>query len=455
MKREKTSMGEVNSTINRKVRHSNQLIESPYAQEFSAHEIKLFEIATAGIFNDDKELIKNRSNKRYTLTSSQLATLLNTSVSVISHEIEKTAKRIMKKTIHLRKLLDDGSVEFEMINIIPYAKYKNGILEFDLNYAVIPYLIEINKNFTEFQLHNLLSMRSAYAIKLYKLAYQYRNIKSRVFEIIELKKQFGIPEKYAQYKDFKKNVIVPSINQINLLTDLNIDYKEIKLGRKVGSIEFIFSIKKCQQLDVIETTCKSDDKMSCLDWDKFTAFYKEIYEDIETYQKLSEFNDASQSKLIDLFKQDKYYAVLLAKYVVDKAKDVNPYLIKHGINGKYYITQKSADVLKEKIENKKNIEVRKSKKKMEEKAKQEKEYLHRSDIKHEYYKLPDEKKDLYLKHANNIFYKYTMHQEFFKSADELAISVYAVSNNSYYNKGTELHCKHVLNIDLSVYKDFS
>ena len=30
---------------NKKVRQSNNLIESPYAQEFSAHEIKIFEIA--------------------------------------------------------------------------------------------------------------------------------------------------------------------------------------------------------------------------------------------------------------------------------------------------------------------------------------------------------------------------------------------------------------------------
>jgi hypothetical protein len=61
-------------------------------------------------------------------------------------EIEKTAKRIMKKTIHLRKILDDGTVEFEMINIIPYARYKDGVFKFRLNYSIIPYLVEINKN---------------------------------------------------------------------------------------------------------------------------------------------------------------------------------------------------------------------------------------------------------------------------------------------------------------------
>ena len=32
-------------------------------------------------------------------------------------KIEKTAKRIINKAIHLRRVLDDGSVEFEIINI--------------------------------------------------------------------------------------------------------------------------------------------------------------------------------------------------------------------------------------------------------------------------------------------------------------------------------------------------
>ena len=93
-----------------KIRQSNHLIESPYTQEFTTHEIKLFEIANAGISKDDLNRANQQSNKRYVLTASQLAKLLNTSVSTISHEIEKTAKRIMQKSIHLRKILSDGIV---------------------------------------------------------------------------------------------------------------------------------------------------------------------------------------------------------------------------------------------------------------------------------------------------------------------------------------------------------
>ena len=227
---------------NQKIRQSNDLVESPYAQEFSAHEIKIFEIAAAGITLSDIDSVPKRYNKRYVFTATQLSSLLNTSVSTISHEIEKTASRIMKKTIHLRKVLNDGTVEFEMINIIPYARYKHGVLEFDLNYAIIPYLTEINKNFTEYQLHYLLVMTSSSAIKLYKLLYQYKTIGKRKFTINDLKNQFGVQGKYPQYGPFKKYVVNPSITQINKATDLIVDYNEIKVGRKVEELEFIFKI---------------------------------------------------------------------------------------------------------------------------------------------------------------------------------------------------------------------
>ncbi len=107
----------------KKVRQSNDLIESPYAQEFSPSEIKLFEFSIASCSKDDLELIKLKRDKEFSISNKYLAALLHTSPSFISQEIENIADRIMHKKLHLRNLLDDGSIEFEMINIIPHARY--------------------------------------------------------------------------------------------------------------------------------------------------------------------------------------------------------------------------------------------------------------------------------------------------------------------------------------------
>ena len=166
---------------NQKVRQSNHLIESPYAQEFSAHEIKLFEIALSLFIPSDLDLFIRETNKKFSFSNSELAKLLNTKPNVISMEIENTAKRIMKKMLHLRKTLDDGTIEFQLINIIPFAEYKHGMFNFEINYKIIPLMIDVNKNFTEYQVQYLLKMNSAYSIKLYKLLYQYKKIKGSIW----------------------------------------------------------------------------------------------------------------------------------------------------------------------------------------------------------------------------------------------------------------------------------
>lgn len=417
----------INFEITKKIRQSNYLIESPYSQEFTAHEIKLFEIAMSYITSEDLEKANNQSNKRYKMSSNQLAKLLNTSVSVISHEIEKTAKRIMKKTIHLRKILEDGSIEFEMINIIPFAKYKKGLFEFDLNYGVIPYLTEINKNFTEYQLNYLLSMNSSYAIKLYKLLYQYRNIKKRSFTITELKEQFGINEKYSQYKTFKQRILTPSISQINEFTDLYISLDEIKIGRKVHTLEFNFRIQdkpKKIPIVIIKQEFIIENK-------KINELIKDI--EIELSAKTKELIlEKFELHGIEYIEASINYANNNAKSNIDK------YLYDTLINGWA------------EIEHNKIIQQNMQKIKEEKQKKQE----HLEKINQE--KIKNEQKNIilaawedlsidehlkYINHAEDLLGRYNnILGHLINNTSELAICCFAITNNKSYNRILEGYC---------------
>ena len=429
-----------------KVRQSNYLVESPYAQEFSSHEIKLFEIAAAGVTRDDLVRVANFSNKKYFFNSNQIAALLNTSVSVISHEIEKTAARIMKKTIHLRKTLEDGSIEFEMINIIPYAKYKNGILELDLNYAIIPYLIEVNKNFTEFQLHYLLLLKSSYAIKLYKLLYQYKNFKIRTFSLVELKEQFGIPEKYAKYKDFKKTVLISSIAQINSGTDLTVDFNEIKLGRKVDKIEFNFVVKN-PSLPIIESI-KSKElkpiKSEAIEL-PLPNILEQLLLSIES--ELS----VTTKELILKYYNDKGsdYVAMSIDYAKKQAKtNLDKYLNDTLVKG--WAEVKVQKIIAKKIQDKvkvSGIKREQDKKQLE----KEQDNLNKVVIEQLWNNLDDSEKAHYACYANYIFNKYGKKLTSFSSAAQiLPLSVYAVSHEKSYDRFLESYVQNFLKVALSI-----
>lgn len=421
--------------IHQKIRQSNHLIESPYTQEFTSHEIKLFEIAMSGISNNDIDRAIQQSNKRYSLTSNELATLLNTSVSVVSHEVERTTKRIMKKTIHLRKILEDGTVEFEMINIIPYARYKNGLLEFDLNYGVIPYLVEINKNFTEYQLHYLLSMRSANAIKLYKLLYQYKNIQSRIFVVLELKKQFGLINKYPLYKNFKQKILDPSIKQINEFTDLEVSYKEIKCGRKVEKIEFFFTLKNLSSIK--EEPTLIDNKIIKIN-NNFPDELNQLISDIN--HKISE---TTKKCLLKYFhnKGAKYIQASIS-YANDNAKTNYDKYLKDTLKNEWSQSYLIKLIMQEKTQEKEEmIRQEKLKEEQEKKLKMEAANAKKSIIESEYYKLNDKTQNFYIDLADQIFTKnYEALKVFSNIRDTLPIAIFAESNNKLNDYNPTLSC---------------
>ena len=52
-----------------------------------------------------------------------------------------------------------------------------------------------------------------------------------------------LPDKFAQWNDLKRYVIEKAIDEINLLTDLNVEYEPIKDGRTVTKVKLVMTEK--------------------------------------------------------------------------------------------------------------------------------------------------------------------------------------------------------------------
>lgn len=430
-----------NSRLQNRYRQSNSLVESPYSQEFSSHEIKIFEIAAASCVADDVSYVNLKNDKEFCLTNIELAKLLNSKPNVISMEIEKTAARIIKKTIYLRKILNDGSVEFQMINMIPYAEYKNGVFKFRLNYSIIPYLLEINKNFTEFQLHNILSMSSSYAIKLYKLLYQYKNIGKRKFTIENLKIQFGVIDKYKQYSDFKKYIIDSSITQINNKTDLEVKYNEIKFSRKVSDIEFVFNIKKNQFIipKIIEgininlSIIKNNQELKSIILDienKLSVATKAIIKEFYAtkggvyIQACINYTNAANPQNYDKYLKD----TLIHNYAEVEFNKLTSLKQQQQIEINKQIQEN------ERINNKKLIE-----------------HQQKQEIEKNWNLLDDQKKQIYLDFSESLINKHNKKLKIFENINNiLPLCIYSISNGKSYNKSLELYIRNSLDVSLNI-----
>jgi plasmid replication initiation protein len=112
---------------------------------------------------------------------------------------------------------------------------------------------------------------TSYAFRIYELLQNYAYRGFRRFELEDLRYKLGIYDdnKYKQFSDFKKYVLTPSIESINQSTSLDINFKELRYGRKVGAIEFYISQKTL-------TSQKIDDDIDVVDQSQVEEMEKRV-----------------------------------------------------------------------------------------------------------------------------------------------------------------------------------
>ncbi|MBQ1778955.1 MAG: replication initiation protein [Acidaminococcaceae bacterium] len=117
-----------------------------------------------------------------------------------------------------------------------------GFISFRFDPKITPYLFNVRKYFTQYELGNVMQMKSVYGIRLYELVKSYENIHEKTFDLRELRYLLGAEEKsYDRYSNLKQKIIDPAINEILAYSDLKVTAIEVKQGRKVTGIKFVIS----------------------------------------------------------------------------------------------------------------------------------------------------------------------------------------------------------------------
>ena len=146
----------------------------------------------------------------------------------------------------LKKLYDRESIEiFENGGYCPVKWLGDYKIEPDaskvsvqLHFRIVPYLIELKKNFTTYYLGDVIELKNKYSIRLYELFSSYAYKGGFEITLDELKTYLDI-NGYASYKDFKKRVLNTVIKEINEGTNLRIKIEKIRHGKKIGELRFI------------------------------------------------------------------------------------------------------------------------------------------------------------------------------------------------------------------------
>ena len=110
--------------------------------------------------------------------------------------------------------------------------------------AIIPMLVELERNFTTYEITQVANLQSRYAMRLYEFLIRYKTSKKLEITLEDLRFRFGILEhEYKAMGDFKKFVLDLAVKQINEYTDITVKYEQHKKGRTITGFTFTFKYK--------------------------------------------------------------------------------------------------------------------------------------------------------------------------------------------------------------------
>jgi plasmid replication initiation protein len=183
--------------------------------------------------------IKDKDFRTITIAVKEFADMVGISNrGSIYQELEKVTKRLLGRVFCFRT--ENETIQFQALSETKY-QHKEGEVKLTIHKNMKPYLLEISKNFTAYELKNISKMTSSYALRIYELIKMFEGLGEIIYGIDDLRKKLGIKEgELSNFAYFNRRVLEISRREINSKTDLKLEYEPIKEGRKVTQIKFKF-----------------------------------------------------------------------------------------------------------------------------------------------------------------------------------------------------------------------
>jgi len=245
----------LNELEKRKVVENNALITSVAKMQKTA--LKMFELAVSLI--DTENLPEN--NTVY-LSKAELFSFFEVA-SNSKHTQFKEAIKVMQKESFFEIKEEKGKgFKFKSIVPIPYVEWNDYNDEVTIQFSehIMPYLINLKSEFTQYKISEIQKLNSKYSIILYRwLSMNYNqyehysnkggrreeqveSYRTPTISIRELREMTDTVKEYQRFTNFSRKILDLPLKEINAHTSFNVSYDKVKKGRSVDSI--VFHIEK-------------------------------------------------------------------------------------------------------------------------------------------------------------------------------------------------------------------
>lgn len=163
-----------------------------------------------------------------------------------SNRIKTALKNLRLRSFEYDNGIPEGSPGHQWLEVgfINYGEWKEGgDIEVQISKKILPFFVELTRNFTEYSLVIAISLKSKWSQRIYELSSKWKAAGGFRMSVNELRELFDLKEKYSKYAAFKKFVLDVAHKELKSLfqkgeSDLYFEYSEEKEGRSVENIRF-------------------------------------------------------------------------------------------------------------------------------------------------------------------------------------------------------------------------
>ncbi len=252
----------LNELSKRKVVEHNSLITS--IAKMDKTPLKMFELAVSCINTEEQP----KDNTVY-LSKADLFAFFKVSDND-KHSRFKQAVRAMQKEAYFEIKEEAGKgFKFKSIVPIPYVEWTDyhDEVKIEFHREIMPYLINLKKNFTQHALSEISELNSKYSIILYRWlsmnynqyehysvkggrrAEQVESYRNPSISVKELRIMTDTVNEYQRFTNFTKKILDIPLKEINDNTTFKVSYEKVKKGRCVDSIVFHITKKPVARND--------------------------------------------------------------------------------------------------------------------------------------------------------------------------------------------------------------
>lgn len=189
------------------------------------------------------------------LTAAEFAEQFGIDINTAYEQLMLAGKRLYERSVFWAKPYKQGLVIKTHTRWVTSASYQlnEGWISFVFNWELAPWLFQLHKEFTSYQLRQASALRSLYSWRMLELISQYKDTGWFQIEIDEFSHAMDATElQRANFAKIRTKMIEPAVKELTEKDGWSIQWEPIKAGRKVAALRFEFTRNRQGRLPLDE-----------------------------------------------------------------------------------------------------------------------------------------------------------------------------------------------------------